>query len=166
MYLTVAKKLNHQKNVGKNFESKSEEMNEQFNKMKDDLKLIEKSINDQINLFKVKIEKTNEKNFSEKEKSLLRKNYKDKIKLLQERLDKKKKQITEFKLKKDFKEKTKNIAIGTSRTNYCDPRIGMSFCKRFDIPMEKVYNKSMQAKFEWALNCDENFYNNYKIIKE
>ncbi len=163
--LTVAKKLNHQRNVGKNFESKHEEMKQNLENMKNDINIIEQNINDQIKEIKEKINKVDEKNFSEKDKSLLKKNYKDKIKRLQDRLEKKRKQINDFKLKIDFKEKTKNIAIGTSRNAYCDPRIGMSFCKTFDIPMEKVYNKSMQAKFEWALNCKEDFYKNYQTIK-
>ena len=46
----------------------------------------------------------------------------------------------------DLASKTKNVALGTSKTNYCDPQVGISFCKSFDIQLEKVYNKAMQDK--------------------
>jgi len=163
--LEVSKKLNHQKNVGKNFELKSEEMNIRLQQMKDNYNVIEKTIGKQIKELKVKIDKLDEKKYNANDRALLKKNYKDKIKRLQERLNKKKKQITDFKLKKELKEKTKNISLGTARAAYSDPRIGMSFCKTFDIPLEKVYNKSMQAKFSWALNCKKNYFLNYKIIE-
>ncbi|MCK9439530.1 DNA topoisomerase I, partial [Patescibacteria group bacterium] len=163
--LEVSKKLNHQKNVGKNFELKSEEMNIHLQQMKDNYNVIEKTIGKQIKELKVKIDKLDEKKYNANDRALLKKNYKDKIKRLQERLNKKKKQITDFKLKKELKEKTKNISLGTARAAYSDPRIGMSFCKTFDIPLEKVYNKSMQAKFSWALNCKKNYFLNYKIIE-
>ena len=140
-------------------------MNIHLQQMKDSYNVIEKNISKQIKELKKKIDKLEEKNYSSNDKALLKKNYKDKIKRLQERLEKKNKQITNFKLKKDFKEKTKNISLGTARAAYCDPRIGMSFCKTFDIPLEKVYNKSMQEKFSWALDCKENFFKNYKTIK-
>ncbi len=163
--LEVSKKLNHQKNVGKNFESKFEEMNVHLQQMKDDYSVIENNINKQIKELKVKIDKLDEKKYNANDKALLKKNYKDKIKRLQERLNKKKKQITDFKLKKELKEKTKNISLGTARAAYSDPRIGMSFCKTFDIPLEKVYSKTMQEKFSWALDCKENFFSNYQTIK-
>ncbi|HHX70931.1 MAG TPA: hypothetical protein GX708_23140, partial [Gallicola sp.] len=125
--LEVSKKLNHQKNVGKNFELKSEEMNIHLQQMKDNYNVIEKTIGKQIKELKVKIDKLDEKKYNANDKALLKKNYKDKIKRLQERLEKKKKQIIDFKLKKELKEKTKNISLGTARAAYSDPRIGMSF---------------------------------------
>ena len=140
-------------------------MNVHLQQMKDDYSVIENNINKQIKELKVKIDKLDEKNYGINDKALLKKNYKDKIKRLQERLDKKKKQITDFKLKKELKEKTKNISLGTARAAYSDPRIGMSFCKTFDIPLEKVYSKTMQEKFSWALDCKESFFKNYLIIK-
>ena len=108
--LEVSKKLNHQKNVGKNFESKSEEMNIHLQQMKDNYNVIEKTIGKQIKELKVKIDKLDEKKYNANDRALLKKNYKDKIKRLEERLEKKKKQIIDFKLKKELKEKTNNIS--------------------------------------------------------
>lgn len=164
--LSVAKKLNHQKNVGKNCESKIKEMEEFLIQLKDNYKVIEKDLNNKIADLKLKIKNIDEKNYSEKEKDLLKKSYKDKINGYKERLEKNKKKVNDYKIKIDLTDKTKNVALGTSKTNYCDPRIGISFCKSFDVQLEKVYNKAMQDKFSWALDCKESFYSNYKIIGE
>ena len=49
------------------------------------------------------------------------------------------------------KEENKTIALGTSKLNYLDPRISVAWCKKFEVPMEKVYNKTQREKFRWAI---------------
>ena len=164
--LLVAKKLNHQKNVGKNVESKIKEMKDFYAQLKDNYKVIEKDLNSKIANLKLKIKSVDGKNYNTEQKSLLKKSYKRKISNYQERLDKNKKKVSDYKIKMDLASKTKNVALGTSKTNYCDPRIGISFCKSFDIQLEKVYNKAMQDKFSWALDCESDYYFNYKTIGE
>lgn len=36
------------------------------------------------------------------------------------------------------KEDLKTVALGTSKINYCDPRISVAWCKRHEVPIEKV----------------------------
>lgn len=36
------------------------------------------------------------------------------------------------------KEKNSEIALGTSKLNYLDPRITVSWCRKNDVPIEKV----------------------------
>ncbi|MCI07496.1 DNA topoisomerase 1-like, partial [Trifolium medium] len=36
------------------------------------------------------------------------------------------------------KEDLKTVALGTSRINYLDPRITVAWCKRHEVPIEKV----------------------------
>ena len=50
------------------------------------------------------------------------------------------------------KEENKTIALGTSKLNYLDPRISVAWCKRFEVPIEKVYNKTQREKFRWAID--------------
>ncbi len=164
--LLVAKKLNHQKNVGKNVESKIKEMKDFYAQLKDNYKVVEKDLSSKIASLKLKIKSVDGKNYNTEQKSLLKKSYKDKINNYQERLEKNKKKVNDYKIKMDLANKTKNVALGTSKTNYCDPRIGISFCKSFDIQLEKVYNKAMQDKFSWALDCESDYYFNYKTIEE
>jgi DNA topoisomerase-1 len=33
-----------------------------------------------------------------------------------------------------------------------DPRITISWCKRKDVPIEKVFNKTLRSKFAWAMD--------------
>jgi DNA topoisomerase-1 len=65
--------------------------------------------------------------------------------------------ILTLKLKRDTKEKMKNVSLGTSKTNYIDPRIIFAFIKRYKIPEEKLFNKALLTRFEWARDVDENY---------
>ncbi|WJX43686.1 DNA topoisomerase 1 alpha [Trifolium repens] len=55
------------------------------------------------------------------------------------------------------KEDLKTIALGTSKVNYLDPRITVAWCKRHEVPIEKIFNKSLIAKFAWAMDVDPDF---------
>ena len=57
-----------------------------------------------------------------------------------------------------FQEENKEIALGTSKLNYLDPRISVAWCKKWDVPIEKIYNKTQRDKFAWAIEmADEDF---------
>ena len=57
-----------------------------------------------------------------------------------------------------FQEENKEIALGTSKLNYLDPRITVAWCKKNEVPIEKVYNRSQRDKFAWAIDmADETF---------
>lgn len=49
------------------------------------------------------------------------------------------------------KEENKEVSLGTSRANYLDPRISVAWCKRCDVPIEKLFSKTLKEKFAWAL---------------
>lgn len=63
------------------------------------------------------------------------------------------------KMERDMKTKEdlKTVALGTSKINYLDPRISVAWCKRQDVPIEKIFNKSLLAKFAWAMDVDPDF---------
>jgi len=63
------------------------------------------------------------------------------------------------KMERDMKTKEdlKTVALGTSKINYLDPRITVSWCKRHEVPIEKIFNKSLLAKFCWAMDVDPDF---------
>ncbi|KAL3642943.1 hypothetical protein CASFOL_013758 [Castilleja foliolosa] len=58
---------------------------------------------------------------------------------------------------KETKEDLKTVALGTSKINYLDPRITVAWCKRHEVPIEKMFNKSLLAKFSWAMDVDPDF---------
>ncbi|KAM9573896.1 DNA topoisomerase I, mitochondrial isoform 1-T1 [Guaruba guarouba] len=70
---------------------------------------------------------------------------KKKLKKLEEQLSKLNVQATD-------KEENKQIALGTSKLNYLDPRISIAWCKKFGVPIEKIYNKTQREKFAWAID--------------
>ena len=42
--------------------------------------------------------------------------------------------------------------------NYIDPRLIVMFSKKFDVPIEKLFPKTLREKFIWAIeSADENW---------
>ncbi|CAG2105154.1 unnamed protein product, partial [Medioppia subpectinata] len=60
-------------------------------------------------------------------------------------------QLEKLVLQRTDKEENKQIALGTSKLNYLDPRITVAWCKKWDVSIEKVYNKTQRDKFRWAI---------------
>ena len=52
------------------------------------------------------------------------------------------------------KSENKNIALGTSKINYNDPRISVVWCKINEVPIEKVFSKTLRSKFPWAMSIE------------
>ena len=75
----------------------------------------------------------------------------------QSKIDSIKKRLLSLKSKLDMKRELKNISLGTSKANYIDPRITVSFMKLHNIPTEKVFSKALQNKFKWAFDVDQEF---------
>jgi len=65
-----------------------------------------------------------------------------------------KKNLKNFRAKKDLKDGTKEIALGTSKTNYMDPRITIAWAKRKEVPIEKMFTKALRSKFLWAMGVE------------
>jgi len=72
----------------------------------------------------------------------------DKKKKALERLNE---QLHKLKIQETDKEENKQIALGTSKLNYLDPRISVAWTMKHDVPIEKVYNKTQKLKFQWAI---------------
>lgn len=66
-------------------------------------------------------------------------------------VDRLKEQLCKLETQEIDKDENKTIALGTSKLNYLDPRISVAWCKKFDVPIEKVYNKTQREKFRWAI---------------
>lgn len=108
-------------------------------------KNVSSNIDKQLGVFNDKIKKLKEKK---------RKYTKSKNKEMIKKIDAK---IKTLKLKKETKSKMKNVSLGTSKNNYIDPRIIFAFMKKFDIPEDKLFNKSLLTRFEWARNVDKTY---------
>ncbi|KIP06988.1 hypothetical protein PHLGIDRAFT_71833 [Phlebiopsis gigantea 11061_1 CR5-6] len=65
--------------------------------------------------------------------------------------------IKTFKLQMEDREAGKEVALGTSKINYLDPRITAAWCKKHDVPIEKIFSKTLLQKFPWALEVDSDW---------
>lgn len=59
--------------------------------------------------------------------------------------------ITKLELDLKHKDDNKEVSLGTSKLNYMDPRISVAFCKKNEIPIEKIFSKTMRDKFNWSM---------------
>jgi DNA topoisomerase I len=55
------------------------------------------------------------------------------------------------------KESNKEVSLGTSKINYMDPRITVAWCKRVELPIEKVFPVTLCNKFPWAMGAPSTF---------
>jgi len=70
-----------------------------------------------------------------------------------------KKKIAEIKMRLDKhtasiqeKQDNKLVSLGTSKINYMDPRITVSWCKKVDLSIERVFPRTVRTKFPWAMH--------------
>nr|CAG4641512.1 EOG090X0296 [Eurycercus lamellatus] len=70
----------------------------------------------------------------------------------EKQVEKLKEQLMKLEVQATDREENKEIALGTSKLNYLDPRISVAWCKKHDVPIEKIYNKTQREKFQWAID--------------
>ena len=127
----VALLCNHQKAVTSNLDNALDKIDERIKKLR-------------------KQKRKNNDRMKKTKKRDVKKRYREKIKKIEAK-------IKILKMKKETKSKMKNVSLGTSKTNYIDPRIIFAFMKKFNVPEEKLFTKSLVDRFEWASSVDKEF---------
>ncbi|KAK2894571.1 hypothetical protein Q8A67_011800 [Cirrhinus molitorella] len=64
-------------------------------------------------------------------------------------------QLLKMEVQATDREENKQIALSTSKLNYLDPRISVAWCKNMEVPLDKIYNKTLRDKFAWAIDMTE-----------
>lgn len=158
--LVVSTKLNHQKNVSKNFAAQMDKTDENIKKAKEAEKAKKAKVQEQMKKLKKQALACKKRYEGDELKELL-----DAIKAkgakLQEQLDKVEQRVEKLEANKGLKKATKNIALGTAKANYSSPRVAYSFCKDLGVDIGIIYNKTQQKKFAWAENTPANFWRKY-----
>ena len=88
-------------------------------------------------------------------------------------LEKLDERIYTLRSQREMRDLNKETALGTSKLNYIDPSIpplppyfwggadelGLSYAwsKKFDVPIEKLFAKTLREKFKWASTVDEDW---------
>ncbi|XP_061166608.1 DNA topoisomerase I, mitochondrial-like isoform X2 [Saccostrea echinata] len=135
----VAILCNHQRAAPKNFGKQMENLQNKIEDKKAAIKEAKKNVKDAKADYKA--------TKTEKAKQALTKR-----KAQLERLEE---QLTKLEVQATDKEENKEIALGTSKLNYLDPRISVAWCKKWEVPVEKIYNKTQREKFRWAIDMAE-----------
>jgi len=128
----VALLCNHQKNINKSFKDQLNKINEKLRSNRKKKKLLEQK----------------KKDYREKKKN---------TKTIRKRIKKAEEKIRKLLSKKKLKVELKNVSLGTSKVNYIDPRITVSFMKKHNIDIDKLFTSTLQEKFKWAMDVDTNF---------
>ncbi|KAJ8259974.1 hypothetical protein GJAV_G00175610 [Gymnothorax javanicus] len=138
----VAILCNHQRAPPKTFEKSMQNLQSKIDAKKDQLFDAKRELKSAKADAKVRRDEKSKKAVESKKKAVQR---------IEEQLMKLEVQATD-------REENKQIALGTSKLNYLDPRISVAWCKKWGIPVEKIYNKTQREKFAWAIDmADEDY---------
>lgn len=74
----------------------------------------------------------------------------------QHRLDNYRERIKRKRAKVDDEESNLTIALDTSKLNYLDPRISISWCKKQAVDISFVFSETQREKFRWAEDMVKN----------
>ncbi|KAM9759533.1 DNA topoisomerase I, like isoform 2-T2 [Menidia menidia] len=138
----VAILCNHQRAPPKTFEKSMQNLQTKIDAKKDQLSDAKRELKSAKADAKVRRDEKSKKAVESKRKAVQR---------IEEQLMKLEVQATD-------REENKQIALGTSKLNYLDPRISVAWCKKWGIPVEKIYNKTQREKFAWAIDMAEDDY--------
>lgn len=141
----VAIICNHQRSVSKSHSVQISKLNEKIDELK---ALVEEF---KVDLARAKKGKPPVKGADGKTKRNLT------PEALQKKIDQTNVKIENIERQIETKEELKTVALGTSKINYLDPRITVAWCKRHEVPIEKMFNKSLLAKFAWAMDVEPSF---------
>ncbi|KAF8495860.1 hypothetical protein JB92DRAFT_2747397 [Gautieria morchelliformis] len=79
------------------------------------------------------------------------------VEKLQDMIHKLDERIKTFRLQMVDREEGKEVSLGTSKINYLDPRITAAWCKTHNVPIEKIFSKTLLVKFPWAMEVEEDW---------
>ncbi|XP_018612246.1 DNA topoisomerase 1 isoform X2 [Scleropages formosus] len=138
----VAILCNHQRAPPKTFEKSMQNLQSKIDAKKDQLADARRELKSAKADAKVRKDEKTKKAVETKKKAVQR---------IEEQLMKLEVQATD-------REENKQIALGTSKLNYLDPRITVAWCKKWNVTIEKIYNKTQREKFAWAIDmADKDF---------
>ena len=74
--------------------------------------------------------------------------------------------ISKMEMDLKHKDDNKEVSLGTSKINYMDPRISVAWCKRNEVPIEKIFSKTLRDKFNWAMAVEPDWEFNASIAEK
>lgn len=169
--LDIALKLNHQTAVSESYDSSLNNMKNKLKELKAQLKQKKKEQKTELEEAKEKKDQrvafAKERREGTKQREAIKRaneTYRKKKEVLEKRLNRLDERVKTLESKIAIKEKTRGVALNTSKGNYADPRIPVSWCKDNDVDVKRIFSKTLKEKFEWAMGVDEDFYKKYPEV--
>lgn len=169
--IDIALKLNHQTAVSESYDNSLDNMKIKIKDMKKQLK--DKKKEQKVELEEAKEKKdqrvafAKERRTGTKQRDAIKRaneTYKKKKEVWENRISRLEERISNMESKIAIKEKTRGVALNTSKGNYADPRIPVSWCKDNDVDVKRIFSKTLQEKFEWAMDIGPDFYKKYPSV--
>ncbi|OAF65803.1 hypothetical protein A3Q56_06480 [Intoshia linei] len=151
----VAILCNHQRAIPKNFDKQMENLDQKIISKKNQISDTVEEARSIKNDFKMNSCDKNRVAYEKKKKAVAR--FKE--------------QLNKLTVQRTDRDENKEIALGTSKLNYLDPRISVAWCKKNNVAIEKIYNKTQRDKFCWAIEMVQNddrdfvYIENYNVNK-
>eukprot|EP01104_Vermistella_antarctica_P014348 TRINITY_DN4494_c0_g2_i3.p1 TRINITY_DN4494_c0_g2~~TRINITY_DN4494_c0_g2_i3.p1 ORF type:complete len:815 (-),score=342.35 TRINITY_DN4494_c0_g2_i3:1433-3877(-) len=146
----VAILCNHQRSLPKTFEASMGKIDDKIADIKQEMATLRKH----AKLFKAGKELPPPKKLKEGETA---KRWPSDLPKTKKALERCRDRVKKWGIKKLEKDDLKTVSLGTSKINYCDPRVAVAWCKAMDVPIEKIYSRTLREKFPWAMDVDEKF---------
>lgn len=161
--LEISKMLNHKKGISKNFNTQLEKADESLKNAKAKRTKAQKQAKADMEKIQKSMEAAKKALDPERRKIQLAKLAEKQVKI-KAKLAKADAAVEKAKTKKDFKNATKDVALGTARNSYFSPRVIVSWAKHNNVPIGKIYSQAQQTKFAWAMDTPEDYYLNYPNV--
>ncbi|KLU85331.1 DNA topoisomerase 1 [Magnaporthiopsis poae ATCC 64411] len=73
------------------------------------------------------------------------------VEKLEANIEKIEERIRNLEIQAADRDGNKEVALGTSKINYIDPRLTVVFCNKAKVGIEKFFSKTLRDKFNWAI---------------
>lgn len=139
----VAILCNHQRSIPKSHANQMEKIAKQVTDTEEEIKELKDHIK-RLNQGKVP------KKRGKDEKGEDKKEFSTNIDVCERKITALRDRIRKLEIKKKERDSTKEVSTSTSKVNYIDPRITISWCKENGVDAKKIFPKTMRNKFCWA----------------
>ena len=144
---------NHQRSVPKGFAASFEKLTTKLKQKKKQLKELRKHLKLVRNGQEIPTLKKNYETPEEKKKHSHLFSRQPSEEQLRKRIASYKKSVTNQETNVKTKNDNKAVSLNTAKINYMDPRVTVAWCKRNEVPIERIFAKALQDKFPWAMSA-------------
>ena len=156
----VAEKLNHQRNIAKNFKESKEKLETKYKESKVNTNERIKKLKEKSRLYELEMKKNALTIKDPNSLKIINLGLKEKLTKVNLQIEKAKLALERKEFQLEKKAGTKEISLSTSLASYLDPRICFSLCKELELDPGRVYTKAQLELFDWAQDVEADLWRN------